>query len=82
MREYTQAWLTQDANGQTEEETADAALFYEHKQLDFWEEQRRGECQRGTWSTDAAVEAVEGRVEVETWPQAVHLQKHLSKEQS
>lgn len=56
-------------HGQTEEETADAALFYEHKQLE-------------TWSTDAAVEAVEGRVEVETWPQAVHLQKHLSEEQS
>lgn len=32
--------------------------------------------------TDTAVKAVERRMEVETWSQAVHLQKHLSQEQS
>ena len=38
----------------------------------------RTERRRGT---DAAVEAVEGGVEVEAWAQAVHLQEHLGREQ-
>lgn len=45
----------------------------------------RNLCQSGTGGgggTDDAVEAVEGGVEVETRSQAVHLQKHLSQEQS
>lgn len=33
-------------------------------------------------STDTAVKAVERRMEVEAWTQAVHLQEHLSQEQS
>lgn len=37
---------------------------------------------RGRRSTDAAVEAVEGGVEIKTWAQAVHLKEHLSQEQS
>lgn len=32
--------------------------------------------------TDTAVKAVKGGVEVEPWSQAVHLQEHLSQEQS
>ena len=38
----------------------------------------RTERRRGT---DAAVEAVEGGVEVEAWAKAVHLQEHLGREQ-
>lgn len=54
------------------------AVCYSEK-MNSWEGTRQ---QRRIGSTDAAVKAVERGMEVEAWSQAVHLQKHLSQEQS
>lgn len=66
--------LCQSGTGGKEGKCAAAVRYHKHGQLN--------QKQRGGWRTDDAVEAVEGGVEVETWSQAVHLQKHLSQEQS
>lgn len=61
-----------------EGESADAACFESTSSWILGETKMSG----GRRTTDTAVKAVEGRVEVEAWSQAVHLQKHLSQEQS